>query len=66
MEFKNTGLLKVSEHKLLQQGFRINYATGHKVEANGHIKLFVYDHTIECLKNKTYLITGMEEKEADL
>ena len=58
IEFRSNGRQKISERRLLQHGFRMNYSTGHKLKANGQIQLFVYDQVLERLENDTYLING--------
>ena len=66
MAFRSIGRQEISERRLLQQGFRMNYTTGHKFKPNGAIQLYVYDQVIERLKNDTYLIKGKQGSAREL
>ena len=66
MQFKAIGKQKISERRLLQLGFRINYTTGYKLKPNGQMELYIYDQVLERLKNDTYLIMGRRESENEM
>jgi hypothetical protein len=66
MEYRNVGRQEISERRLLQLGFRMNYTTGHKLKPNGKIQMYIYDQVMEHLENDTYLLNGKKESARDM
>ncbi len=59
-EIRESGLKRISERKLLDKGFRINYNTGCRVKPDGNVQFLIYDQVMEYCGGSAFVLDEID------